>query len=74
MECNAIHYIICFICRPDLVDFSKLNKERPEANLEYAFNVAEKEFKVPRLLDVEGNSKVNTDLTKMSDNVRNFNL
>ncbi|EDO37708.1 predicted protein [Nematostella vectensis] len=39
--------------RPDLVDFSKLSKTSPEANIEYAFHVAEKELNVPRLLDVE---------------------
>ena len=40
--------------RPDLVDFSKLNKASPDQNLEYSFHVAEKELGVPRLLDVEG--------------------
>ena len=40
--------------RPDLVDFSKLNKSTPDRNLEYSFHVAEKELGVPRLLDVEG--------------------
>lgn len=40
--------------RPDLVDFTKLNKSTPDQNLEYSFHVAEKELGVPRLLDVEG--------------------
>lgn len=37
-----------------MIDFSKLSKTSPEANVEYAFHIAEKELNVPRLLDVEG--------------------
>ena len=47
----------CSISRPDLVDFSKLNKATPESNMEYAFHVAETELGVPRLLDVEGKAR-----------------
>ena len=49
-----IHGIFLSNDRPDLVDFSKLNKASPDQNLEYSFHVAEKELGVPRLLDVEG--------------------
>lgn len=41
-------------CRPDLIDLSDMNQETPELNVENAFNIAEKELGVPRLLDVEG--------------------
>ena len=40
-------------CRPDLIDLSTLNRSMPEHNVNNAFNIAEKELGVPRLLDVE---------------------
>jgi len=38
--------------RPDLLDFSKLNKENKAENLQLAFDIAEKHLDVPKLLDV----------------------
>ncbi|XP_077395251.1 spectrin beta chain, erythrocytic isoform X2 [Festucalex cinctus] len=39
--------------RPDLVDFSQLKRSNPTHNLQSAFNVAEKELGVAKLLDPE---------------------
>ncbi|XP_074649217.1 spectrin beta chain-like isoform X2 [Tubulanus polymorphus] len=39
--------------RPDLIDYDKLNPNRPIENLNYAFNVAETELGINRLLDAE---------------------
>jgi len=39
--------------RPDLLDFSKLNKNDRAQNLALAFDVAEKHLNIPKLLDVE---------------------
>jgi len=40
--------------RPELVDMARLSSNTTRANLEYAFNAAEKHLGIPRLLDVEG--------------------
>ncbi|CAH8480705.1 unnamed protein product [Heterobilharzia americana] len=39
--------------RPDLIDYSKLSKDNPIHNLNYAFDVAEKHLDIPRMLDAE---------------------
>lgn len=39
--------------RPDLIDFDSLSRGNPEANLELAFDVADKKLGIPRFLDVE---------------------
>jgi spectrin beta len=40
--------------RPDLIDFNKLTPGKHIDNLNYAFDVAQNELGVPRLLDAEG--------------------
>lgn len=42
--------------RPDLVDLSRARTRSNKQNLEEAFRIAEKELKIPRLLDPEGNN------------------
>merc|ERR1719402_1186616 len=37
--------------RPDLIDYSRLSKDNPLENLNYAFDVAEKHLDIPRMLD-----------------------
>jgi len=39
--------------RPDLLDYDSLSKENPRENLDLAFDVAEKNLGVPKLLDTE---------------------
>jgi len=39
--------------RPDLLDYNKLSKDNKAYNLQLAFDVAEKELGIPKLLDVE---------------------
>uniref|UniRef100_A0AAQ4QB77 Actinin, alpha 2b n=1 Tax=Gasterosteus aculeatus aculeatus TaxID=481459 RepID=A0AAQ4QB77_GASAC len=39
--------------RPDLLDYSKLNKDDPLGNLNLAFDIAEKHLDIPKMLDAE---------------------
>ncbi|XP_062287028.1 alpha-actinin-2b isoform X4 [Scomber scombrus] len=39
--------------RPDLLDYSKLNKDDPMGNLNLAFDIAEKHLDIPKMLDAE---------------------
>jgi len=39
--------------RPDLIDYSKLSKDDPMHNLNYAFDVAEEHLDIPKMLDAE---------------------
>jgi len=39
--------------RPELIDYDKLRKDDPMYNLNYAFEVAEKELDIPKMLDAE---------------------
>ena len=41
-------------CRPDLIDYNALRPSQHIHNLNNAFDVAEKELGLPRLLDAEG--------------------
>ena len=40
--------------RPDLIDYNRLRKDNPVYNLQYAFEVAEKELDIPIMLDANG--------------------
>ncbi|VEL31328.1 unnamed protein product [Protopolystoma xenopodis] len=39
--------------RPELIDYSRLSRDNPLENLNYAFDVAEKHLDIPRMLDAE---------------------
>lgn len=39
--------------RPELIDYSKLSRDNALANLNFAFDVAEKHLDIPRMLDAE---------------------
>lgn len=41
------------IHRPDLIDYDSLDKSDHRANMQLAFDIAEKEIGIPKLLDVE---------------------
>lgn len=43
-----------FSLRPDLVEYNKLKRSNPTHNLQSAFNVAEQQLGVTKLLDPEG--------------------
>lgn len=45
------------ILRSDLIDFDNLKRSNAHYNLQNAFNVAEKELGLTKLLDPEGESK-----------------
>jgi hypothetical protein len=47
-------YLFVFVCRPDLFDFNSLDPNNAKANLEHAFELAEKYLGLVRLLDPEG--------------------
>ena len=40
--------------RPELIDYDSLKKSNDLENLNLAFDVAEKELDIPRMLDAEG--------------------
>ncbi|KAJ1512695.1 hypothetical protein HMI56_003693 [Coelomomyces lativittatus] len=46
--CALIHHH-----RPDLINFDQLNKKDAKANMQLAFDVAQKDLNIPKLLDVE---------------------
>ncbi|GAB1297916.1 Alpha-actinin-2 [Apodemus speciosus] len=46
--------------RPDLIDYSKLNKDDPIGNINLAMEIAEKHLDIPKMLDAEGVDIVNT--------------
>lgn len=42
------------LCRPDVIEFDNLKRSNAHYNLQNAFNVAEKELGLTKLLDPEG--------------------
>uniref|UniRef100_A0A8C0LX05 F-actin cross-linking protein n=1 Tax=Canis lupus dingo TaxID=286419 RepID=A0A8C0LX05_CANLU len=44
--------------RPDLIDYSKLNKDDPIGNINLAMEIAEKHLDIPKMLDAEGERKI----------------
>lgn len=48
---------ILYALRPDLVDLSKARTRSNKQNLEEAFRIAEKELRIPRLLESDGEGK-----------------
>lgn len=48
---------ILYALRPDLVDLSKARTRSNKQNLEEAFRIAEKELRIPRLLEPDGEGK-----------------
>lgn len=62
--CKSLFYGYCwnYYNRPDLIDFDELNPNDPIACLNNAFDVAERELGLPRLLDAEGKYSTSTRL------------
>ena len=54
--------------RPDLIDYNHLRKENAVYNLQYAFEVAEKELDIPIMLDANGLSFFKDFSGFLSDN------
>lgn len=48
---------ILYALRPDVVDLSKARTRSNKQNLEEAFRIADRELKIPRLLDPDGESQ-----------------
>jgi len=42
------------VCRPDLIDWTRVCLQTPRENLQLAFDIAERVYNVTRLLDPEG--------------------
>lgn len=57
MLCLLI-YFFCIIYRPDVLDHDKLVKEEPIKNLNVAFDTAERDLGILRLLDAPGLSRL----------------
>lgn len=47
---------ILYALRPDVIDLSKARTRSNRQNLEEAFRVAERELRIPRLLEPDGES------------------
>lgn len=58
---------ILYALRPDLVDLSKARTRSNKQNLEEAFRIAERELRIPRLLDPDGESISFTALLMQHD-------
>ena len=44
------------LCRPDLIDWKKVERMRVRERIDLAFHVMDREYGVTRLLDPEGKS------------------
>lgn len=53
---GVVFLAILYALRPELVDLSKARTRSNKQNLEEAFCIAEKELKIPKLLDPDGES------------------
>lgn len=51
---GVIFLAILYALRPDLVDLSKARTRSNKQNLEEAFHIAERELRIPKLLDPDG--------------------
>ena len=60
--------------RPELFEFESLLGNDNRTNLEHAFNVANKEFLVPKLLDPEGEKKFPLPLLVSSFSCDEYNV
>ena len=50
---DEIKFGLCF--RPDLLDFNRLDPADHIGNLNHAFDVADQQLGIPKILDAEGN-------------------
>lgn len=57
---GVVFLAILYALRPDVVDLSKARTRSNKQNLEEAFRVAERELRVPRLLDPDGEQHFDT--------------
>ena len=48
------HTYATFLCRPDLIDWKKVERMRVRERIDLAFHVMDREYGVTRLLDPEG--------------------
>lgn len=51
---GVVFLAILYALRPDVVDLTKARTRSNKQNLEEAFRIAEKELRIPRLLDPDG--------------------
>lgn len=61
---------ILYALRPDVVDLSKARTRSNKQNLEEAFRVAERELRIPKLLDPDGEQQLFLTFT-LSDSQNN---
>lgn len=57
---------ILYALRPDVVDLSKARTRSNRQNLEEAFRIAERELRIPRLLEPDGES---SSLNRLNETV-----
>ncbi|XP_010774951.1 nesprin-2-like [Notothenia coriiceps] len=69
---GVVFLAIQYALRPDLVDLSKARTRSNKQNLEEAFRIAEKELKIPRLLDPDGGSFSSTALREHHGNMLRY--